>query len=46
VLGSASFAGMFSAPWARCSRDRFGRNGVFKYSIVVWGVASIGVALA
>jgi putative MFS transporter len=47
VLGSASFAGMFfGAMGAGALADRFGRQRVFKYSIVVWGVASIGLALA
>jgi len=47
VLGSASFAGMFfGAMGAGVLADRFGRQRVFKYSIVVWGVASIALALA
>jgi putative MFS transporter len=47
VLGSASFAGMFvGAIGAGAIADRFGRQRVFKYSIVVWGLASIGLALA
>jgi MFS transporter, putative metabolite:H+ symporter len=47
VLGSASFAGMFfGAMGAGALADRFGRQRVFKYSIVVWGVDSIALALA
>lgn len=47
LLGSASFAGMFvGAIGAGTLADRFGRQRVFKYSIVVWGLASIGLALA
>ncbi|MFC9764076.1 MFS transporter [Rhodococcus jostii] len=47
VLGSASFAGMFfGAVGAGSIADRFGRRRVFKYSIVAWGLASIGLALS
>lgn len=47
LLGSASFAGMFFGAVAAGSlADRFGRQRVFKYSIVVWGLASIGLAFA
>lgn len=47
VLGSASFAGMFvGAIGAGVIADRFGRQRVFKYSIVAWGLASVGLALA
>lgn len=47
VLGSASFAGMFiGALSAGVLADRFGRQRVFKASIVVWGLASVGLALA
>jgi putative MFS transporter len=46
VLGSASFAGMFfGAIGAGAIADRFGRQRVFKYSIVAWGLASIGLTL-
>jgi putative MFS transporter len=47
LLGSASFAGMFfGAIGAGALADRYGRQRVFKYSIVVWGLASVGLALA
>ncbi|UPG68090.1 MFS transporter [Gordonia hongkongensis] len=47
VLGSASFAGMFfGAIGAGALADRFGRLRVFKYSIVIWGLASVGLSFA
>ncbi|KWX23845.1 MFS transporter [Mycolicibacterium wolinskyi] len=47
VLGGASFAGMFvGAIGAGALADRFGRQRVFKYSIAVWGLASVGLAMA
>jgi putative MFS transporter len=47
LLGSASFAGMFfGAIGAGAIADRFGRQRIFKYSIVAWGLASVGLALA
>lgn len=45
LVGSATFAGMFlGAVGAGALADRFGRLAVFKYSIVVWGVASLLLA--
>jgi len=47
VLGSASFAGMFfGAIGAGTLADRYGRQRVFKYSIVIWGLASVALAFA
>ncbi|MEH1016250.1 MFS transporter [Micromonospora sp. CPCC 206060] len=47
LLGSASFAGMFvGAVSAGALADRFGRRRVFQYSIVVWGLASLGLVFA
>ncbi|CAN5443951.1 MFS transporter [soil metagenome] len=47
ILGSASFAGMFfGAIGAGALADRFGRQRIFKYSIVVWGLASVALAFA
>ena len=36
----------FGAVGAGGIADRFGRRRVFKYSIIAWGLASIGLALA
>jgi putative MFS transporter len=45
LVGSATFAGMFiGAIGAGVLADRFGRLAVFKYSIVVWGSASLLLA--
>lgn len=47
LVGSATFAGMFiGAVGAGILADRFGRLTVFKYSIVVWGVASLLLAFS
>ncbi|GAA5049553.1 putative MFS transporter [Thermocatellispora tengchongensis] len=47
LLGSAGFAGMLAgAVSAGALADRFGRRRVFQYSIVVWGVASLGLVFA
>jgi putative MFS transporter len=47
LVGSATFAGMFiGAVGAGMLADRFGRVTVFKYSIVVWGVASLLLAFS
>ncbi|WP_020106993.1 MFS transporter [Nocardia sp. 348MFTsu5.1] len=47
LLGSATFAGMFiGAIGAGTLADRFGRLQVFKYSIIVWGVASLLLAFS
>lgn len=45
LVGSATFAGMFiGAVGAGLLADRFGRLAVFKYSIIVWGTASLLLA--
>lgn len=45
LVGSATFAGMFlGAVGAGMLADRFGRLAVFKYSIIVWGCASLLLA--
>lgn len=45
LVGSATFAGMFiGALGAGVLADRFGRLAVFKYSIIVWGTASLLLA--
>lgn len=45
LVGSATFAGMFiGAIGAGILADRFGRLTVFKYSIIVWGIASLLLA--
>ena len=47
LVGSATFAGMFiGAVGAGVLADRFGRLTVFKYSIIVWGSASVLLALS
>lgn len=47
LVGSATFAGMFiGAVAAGMLADRFGRLAVFKYSILVWGVASLLLAFS
>lgn len=47
LVGSATFAGMFiGAVGAGILADRFGRLAVFKYSIVVWGLASLLLAFS
>ncbi|GAA2868849.1 MFS transporter [Streptosporangium fragile] len=47
LLGSVSFAGMFAgAVSAGALADRFGRRRVFQYSIVIWGLASLGLVFA
>lgn len=47
LVGSATFAGMFiGAVGAGVLADRFGRLAVFKYSIVVWGTASLLLAFS
>ncbi|MGE0214369.1 MFS transporter [Mycolicibacterium sp.] len=47
LVGSATFAGMFvGAVGAGALADRFGRLAVFKYSIIVWGLASVLLALS
>lgn len=47
LVGSATFAGMFiGAVGAGILADRFGRLAVFKYSIVVWGLASLLLAVS
>lgn len=47
LVGSATFAGMFiGAVGAGILADRFGRLTVFKYSIVVWGLASLLLAFS
>ncbi|MDF2582558.1 MAG: sugar transporter [Mycobacterium sp.] len=47
LVGSATFAGMFiGAVGAGILADRFGRLSVFKYSIIVWGIASLLLAMS
>ncbi len=47
LVGSATFAGMFiGAVGAGMLADRFGRVTVFKYSIIVWGLASLLLAFS
>ncbi|TPQ22173.1 MFS transporter [Streptomyces sporangiiformans] len=47
LVGSATFAGMFiGAVGAGVLADRFGRLKVFKYSIIIWGSASVLLALS
>lgn len=47
LVGSATFAGMFiGAIGAGLLADRFGRLAVFKYSIVIWGTASLLLAFS
>ncbi|TGD84528.1 MFS transporter [Mycolicibacterium sp. CH28] len=47
LAGGASFAGMFvGAICAGAIADRLGRQRVFKYSMVIWGLASVGLAMA
>lgn len=47
LVGSATFAGMFiGAVGAGILADRFGRLAVFKYSIIVWGAASVLLAMS
>ncbi|MET0451535.1 MAG: MFS transporter [Mycobacterium sp.] len=47
LVGSATFAGMLvGAIVAGVLADRFGRLAVFKYSIIVWGSASLLLAFS
>jgi MFS transporter, putative metabolite:H+ symporter len=47
LLASASFAGMFvGATTAGMLADRFGRKVVFQSSMIVWGLASLLLALS
>lgn len=47
LLGSASFAGMLTGAIAAGSlADRIGRQKVFQYSILIWGVASLALVFA
>jgi MFS transporter, putative metabolite:H+ symporter len=47
LLASASFAGMFvGATTAGMLADRFGRKVVFQTSMIVWGLASLLLALS
>ena len=47
LLASASFAGMFvGATTAGMLADRFGRKVVFQTSMIVWGLASLMLALS
>lgn len=47
ALASVSFAGMiFGASFAGALGDRFGRRPVFTTSMIVWGLGSLGAALA
>lgn len=47
LVGSATFAGMFiGAVAAGMLADRYGRLTVFKYSILVWGSASLLLAFS
>jgi MFS family permease len=44
LVGSATFAGMFIGTGVLA--DGFGRLKVFKYSIIIWGSASVLLALS
>ncbi|MEZ2388126.1 MFS transporter [bacterium RCC_150] len=47
LLGSASFAGMLAgAIAAGALADRIGRQRVFQYSILIWGIASLALAVS
>jgi putative MFS transporter len=47
LLGSASFAGMLTgAIVAGSLADRIGRQKVFQYSILIWGLASLALVFA